>query len=218
MELCLQAWPHVPQLRWIRPQSLPLPGTTPLLGHQGSRQCCGGPKACMKREIPIPKLYSNRIYSNDHCSRNEGGDFAQLSFISFHYALRVPSEALILRRAFKNGELTGMAPMRDQASIGLRGELGSECLIIRFLRRKNLPDGCILSRPCFCKIASPKARRLCLVHAFWPAIAARVRFGEKLFCGYTAQNVNARIKAVLEKLEIPYAQSYTSHGFRRGAR
>ena len=51
----------------------------------------------------------------------------------------------------------------------------------------------------------------------WPAIAARVRCGEKLFRGYTAQNVNTRIKAVIEKLGIPYAQSYTSHGFRSGA-
>ena len=39
-----------------------------------------------------------------------GGDFTQLAFISFLYALRVPSGALILRRAFKNDDITGMTP------------------------------------------------------------------------------------------------------------
>ena len=107
--------------------------------------------------------------------------------------------------------------MRSEALIGLRGPVGRECLAIRFLRRKNLPNGRILPRPCFCKLAAPSAKRLCPVHAFWPEIAARAKCGEKLFPGYTTQNVNATIKAVLAKLGIPHAERYTSHGYRRGA-
>ena len=34
---------------------------------------------------------------------------------------------------------------------------------------------------------------------------------------YRATNVNTTIKAVLAKIGIEFAQSYTSHGFRRGA-
>ena len=146
-----------------------------------------------------------------------GGPFARLSPISFLYALRVPSESLILKRASKDDDLTGYAPMRGHALIGLRGLLGHECLVIRFERRKNHPNGCILSRPCFCQLSAPSARRLCPAHAFWPAIAARAKCGQKLFPGFTSQNVNTTIKAVLTKLDIPYAESYTSHGYRRGA-
>ena len=55
------------------------------------------------------------------------------------------------------------------------------------------------------------------MHAIWPAIAARVRPGELLFPGYYGANVNTTLKRVLSKLQAPYAQSYSSHGFRRGA-
>ena len=63
----------------------------------------------------------------------------------------------------------------------------------------------------------PSAKRLCPVHVFWPAIAARVKCGQKLFHGFSAQNVNTTLKAVLTKLDIPHAESYTSLGYRRGA-
>ena len=146
-----------------------------------------------------------------------GGTFAHLSFNSFLYALRVPSEALILRRAYKDDDLTGYAPMRSPSLIGLRGLEGNERLVIRFERRKNLPIGCILSRPFLRKLAAPSAKRLCPIHAFWPPIASSVKCGQKLFPVYAAQNVATTIKAVLAKLDIPHAESYTPHGFRRGA-
>ena len=107
--------------------------------------------------------------------------------------------------------------MESPVLIGLRGMMGNECLVIRFERRKNLPNGCILSRPCFCKLASPTARKLCPAHSIWPAIAARVKCGELLFPGFSAQNVNRAIKAVFAKLNVPFAESYTTHGYRRGA-
>ena len=37
--------------------------------------------------------------------------FAQLAYISFLYALSVPSEALLLRMAFRNDDMTNFAPM-----------------------------------------------------------------------------------------------------------
>ena len=145
------------------------------------------------------------------------GPFAQLSFLAFLYALRVPSEALVMKRAFVDDNLTGHAPMKSGILIGLRGLPGHECLAIRFKRRKNLPYGRILPRPCFCKIAAPSARRLCPVRAFWPSIASRVKCGQKLLPSFSAQSVNRAIKAVLKKPDAPYAESYTSHGYRLGA-
>ena len=142
--------------------------------------------------------------------------FAQLAYISFLYAPRVPSEALILRRAFKNDDLTSSAPMQAYFLIALRGEQPNECLVLRLARRKNLSHGCILSRPCFCALDDPQAKKLCPAHSIWPAIASRVQPGELLFPGYYSANVNTAVKAVLAKIDIPYAQSNTPHGFRRG--
>ena len=165
----------------------------------------------------FPNFIRSEFVAKIVAKETRDGPFAQLSFISFLYALRVPSEALILRRAYLSDDLTGFEPMRDTALIGLRGPPGHECLVIRFLRRKNLPNGCILSRPCFCKLEAKSAKRLCPIHAFWPAIASRVKCGEELFSGFTPQNVNTTIKAVLHKLGVPHADCYTSHGYRRGA-
>ena len=90
-------------------------------------------------------------------------------------------------------------------------------MIVRFDRRKHLSQGCTVERPCFCPSAPTKAKKLCPVHAIWPAIAARVRPGELLFPGFYGANVNTTLKAVLTKLQAPYARGYSSHGFRRGA-
>ena len=72
---------------------------------------------------------------------------------------------------------------------------------MRFLRRKNLPKGCSLPSPCFCRLSGPQAKQLSPLHAIWPAIAARVRPGELLPTGYYGPNANTTIKAALEKLE-----------------
>ena len=49
------------------------------------------------------------------------GPFAQLAYISFLFALRAPSEALPLRRAFKNDDLPAFSPMKGQAMLALMG-------------------------------------------------------------------------------------------------
>ena len=143
--------------------------------------------------------------------------FARLAYLSFLYSLRVPSEAIPLRRAFRHDDLTGFSPMKEKALIGLRGPGHAQCLLLRFSRRKTLPKGCVLSRPCFCSLADSKAKPLCPAHSMWPCIASRVQSGELLFPTYTATNVNTTIKAALAKIGVDFARSYTSRGFRRGA-
>ena len=86
-----------------------------------------------------------------------------------------------------------------------------------FLRRKYPPDGRISHRPLFCNLAAPSATRLFPAHAFWPAIASRVKCGVKIPPCYSKQNFNTSIKAALEKLGIPHAERYTSHGYTPGA-
>ena len=141
---------------------------------------------------------------------------AQVSYVSLLLGIRVPSEALILRRAVKNDDLTGYDPMREEDWISLRGELRAECLVIRFERRKNLPNSCVRPRRCFCNLSICQARKRLPAHAMWPAIAARAKCGEPLFTEFPSQNINRSIKSVFEKLDIPFATSYTSRGYRRG--
>ena len=150
--------------------------------------------------------------------KHEGkSEFAQLAFLSFLFALRVPSEALTLERAYKRDELSDFLPIKGRALIGLRGPEGQERLIIRLARRKNLPQGCIMARPCFCELSSEIAHQLCPVHFFWPLVTQRVRSGEKLFPSYSATKANNALKAILTKLNVTHANKYSSHGFRRGA-
>ena len=53
---------------------------------------------------------------------SRGSPFAQMAYISFLYALRVPSDAPLLRRAFRNDDLTSFAPMKSLSLVAIRGE------------------------------------------------------------------------------------------------
>ena len=170
-----------------------------------------------KSRFRFPNFIDISLLTKIITAETEHSEFAQLSYISFLYALRVPSETLTLVRAFKHDPLDCFSPMKDQALIALRGNKGDERLTLRFSRRKNLPQGCILAMPCFCKLQNVSAHKLCPVHYFWPLIRARTKSGQKLFPSYTATSVNTTIKAVLRKLGVEHANSYSSHGFRRGA-
>ena len=108
---------------------------------------------------------------------SRGTILAQICYISFLFALRVPSEALQIRRAYMDDDLTSFDPVKDRALIALRGPPSCPKLVLRLARRKNLAHGCILPRPCFCEPSPSKAAKLCPVHAIWPAIAALVKPG-----------------------------------------
>lgn len=47
--------------------------------------------------------------------------FAQLAYISPLYALRAPSEALLLSRDYRNDEPTSFAPMKSLSLVAIRG-------------------------------------------------------------------------------------------------
>ena len=95
-----------------------------------------------------------------------GSRFAQLSFISFLFPLRIPSEALFLRRAFSGDRINEFSPQNDKVLVGVREFKGCGCLIIKMTWRKNLEGECLLRRPCLCEESLGGGRRLCPPHAF----------------------------------------------------
>ena len=48
------------------------------------------------------------------------GEFGHLAYLDYLFALRIPSEALPLRRAFSDDKLEGFHPQKEQALIGAR--------------------------------------------------------------------------------------------------
>ena len=174
-------------------------------------------KLAAKGQFRFPNFITSDVVLRIIKHETPSGEFGQLAFIAFLFALRVPSEALPLRRAFAYDDLEGFRPMRDPALISLRGSANNPCLVLRLATRKNLPSGCIMRRPCFCDIAKCAEHRLCPVHFLWPLIRARVPAGKALFPPYSGRNVNAVLRAVLTKLSVPEASRFSPRGFRRGA-
>ena len=143
-------------------------------------------------------------------------EFAQAAFLSFLFAFRVPSETLQLKRAYRGDRLLSFSPQSDKALIGPMSVGGELFLVAKLSYRKNLAGGCILRRPCFCNLASARARLLCPIHVFWAAIRRRVDPGAPLFRAVNRGNFNRQLKAIFGRLCIPDADRYSSHGFRRG--
>ena len=82
--------------------------------------------------------------------------------------MRRPSEALRIRRAFRNDELDGFTPMGDQYLLSMRGSAPNFRLVLRLRARENLATGRITSRPCFCISCAPMSKKLCAAQASPP--------------------------------------------------
>ena len=152
-------------------------------------------------------------------SEPKESEFPHLAYLSFLFAFRVPSEALVLQRAHKGGGGEGdlFTPRGKRPLIACRIIDGREALIVKLAWRKHMPGGCIMKRPCFCARNTPRARGLCPIHWLWPWVRDRRKSGEFLFREINANNVNLFIRKSLSGLNAPEAQRYSSHGFRRGA-
>ena len=165
--------------------------------------------------------FPNFLFTNDlfFIISNLGWErmFCQLIFITFLFSLRVPSEALLLRRAFADDPISEFVSQDEKALIGVRSFRGTDTLIIKLSWRKNLDGGCILKRTCLCNLGSKVGDRICPPHRIWPLIRDRVPAGELIFDQYTKNNFNINLKQVLKKLKFRDAHRYTSKAFRRGA-
>ena len=175
----------------------------------------------LKSAHRIPFKFPNFIYTQDIFtivnSIGWQSEFAQIRFISFLFPLRVPSEALLMIRAFSDDPIERFVPQADKVLIGTRSWNGIDCLIIKMSWRKNLTGGCILRRPCLCEDSNLRAQRICPPHRIWPLLAERVSSGERVFPSFRKNNVNQLLKLNLRLVGFSDGHLYTSKAFRRGA-
>ena len=144
-------------------------------------------------------------------------EFVRLAYISFLFAFRVPSEALLLRRAYKSDEIELFTPQKGKALIASRKIGNEQVLVAKLAWRKHMPGGFIAKRPCFCSLDTRRARALCPVHWFWHWARKNHKSGQNISRVRNARNVNRRLRQAFTALRIPAANRYSSHGFRRGA-
>ena len=88
---------------------------------------------------------------------------------------------------------------------------------IALTMRKNLSPEAIFRRPPLRDLVNRNPRGLFPAHVTWPQICTRVRPGELLIPTYNDHNGNRIIKKGVGIIQIPAAERYTAHAFRRGA-
>ena len=130
-----------------------------------------------------------------------------MSYLSYLFPLRVPSGASALGWAYGNDSIDRSVRQEGKALISLRAYQMNERLITRSPRRKNIQKGCILPKPCFCKLTNMDAHKLDPSRFFGPAIATRVCSVEKLAPAYSETSSNTAAEAVIRKLCIDRAGS-----------
>ena len=143
--------------------------------------------------------------------------FGLAAFLSFLLLLRVPSETLLMRLAGPTDRITEFVPQNFEILAGLRSFKGTELLVVKFSRRKNLPRGCILRRPCLCDEPLVSARIFCPVHQIWPRLIQGIEIHGRLFPSLSAHKFGSALKAGMITAGYPEGGKYSSHCFRRGA-
>ena len=175
-----------------------------------------GDGKCHDVSFKLPNFIQSRLLLRIIRLETAQIEFAQACWLSFLFAFLGPSETLRPQRAFRNDDMSAFSPQRDKAIIGVRDGPEGKFLIAKMKLWKNLTQGCVLRRPCFCTAGLPLANACCPVHILWPAIRSRVPSGEHLFSAANARNFNRVLRAVLRTLKVRGADRYSSRGFRRG--
>lgn len=144
---------------------------------------------------------------------NDG--LARLAYLPFLFALRVPSEALVIRRAHKGGAMTLFAPQRDKDLVSRMDIDGSTALALKLAWRIHMTGGCISQRPFFSPNNTDWARARCPIHGFGHGYGAHHRSGELLRRAINVRSVNRFIRRAFAISGVPATDRYRSHGFRR---
>ena len=118
--------------------------------------------------------------------------FAMLWLASYIFLLRVPSEALPMRR----GGADFLAAADEQSLLFLNHATGELCLKLH--RRKNRQQGSTLRRICSCS-GSPE---LCPIHVLWEKFFLPLGPGEAPWHGITANQARARLRGTLQHLQV----------------
>ena len=146
-----------------------------------------------------------------------GREFAVLSFISFLFSLRVPSDSLLLRmdhRDDPNGEPVNQS---DKTPIWAGSFMEADSLVLKMAWWEYLGGGCILKRTCVFDSTSSKPRATCPPHGILPLIRVRVQAVALCFPSYDKNNFDRRLESALREMEFKDARRYAPKAFRRGA-
>ena len=145
------------------------------------RRIARGLAKCQNKSFRFPNFIRSSLLLRIVEFEGFASEFAQVAYLSFLVSLRVPSETLMMRRAFPTDLIAEQTPQPDKALIKLATLDDRPYLVMKFSYGENLVYGCILRRPCFCPIATKHASALCPVHDFWPRIRARAHSGHSLY-------------------------------------
>lgn len=121
--------------------------------------------------------------------------YAQLFLLSYAFLLRVPSEAIPVQA------------WAGRCSL----EVTDDRLTLRLHRRKNKPEGSVLTRTCWCR-ESPAT---CPLHKLGPVVRA-LRSGAFVFPDVTSDKARRALKYLLIRVGVEDAGEYRLHDLRRG--
>ena len=130
---------------------------------------------------------------------------AALWLTCYLFLLRLPSEALPACR----GSPSNPGLVERQTLIWRDGDT----ICLRMRRRKNRPQGSgVLRRQCSCS----GSVHMCAVHTLWDKFWASRAEGEQPWAHIGPSQARARLRRLLQRLQVPRAHEYGTHDFRRG--
>jgi integrase len=139
--------------------------------------------------------------------RREADEHLLISW-SFAFGFRVQSEAIPL-------EFDSLAWGGHSSIEVTRSHSGHPALRISLRRRKNMPRGAVLIRPCICA----RSQLLCPVHTFERWLKSKRFQGRPsgpLFPGLSASSLQRRMQELARRAGHPSWSAIRLHGFRRG--
>jgi len=131
--------------------------------------------------------------------------FGCLACLSYHFLLRVASEALPMEIGSLSDAVTRLPEERHSA-------LWSDgtCVHLKLRTRKHGPQGSLMTRHCCCSGEGGDSR-LCPVHCL---STAHLDAGAQIFPGWTPSQAVKKLRRYLTLLSVPGAESATLKSFR----
>lgn len=141
----------------------------------------------------VQRASQNALYSNRVLDRRSWLEFAGTAVLAFAFLARVQSELLSLHP--RQVLVTGNS------------------VTLKDVRRKNEKSGVSMSRDCLCTKNGSQNRGVCPVH--WAQRLAQMAQSDR-FVNLSLSKFNQMLRACLRDLNVPRAQMFSSHAFRRG--
>ena len=217
------AMQYVNALRWVcdslgfpvdNAAYLQLDGRLQLVGPWHTRRLSQLIRGAMKSTAPVKRapaiMWDLATRLVDHAWRMGDADHALVYVFASVFMLRVANELIPI-------EFDGT---HSKIVESLDADGGAQ-IVIHFASRKNRQEGASVRRRCLCAGDPGSGRRpvmhlLCPVHAFagWRRVRAN-RHG-RVFPGLNYTSFVRVLRAHLRALAVPDADTFATHGFRRG--